>query len=142
MKSSAVQSNRDPLGPKNMQTRIPNLPSNTITQTSIAICDEYTFNVPKLNDPNLQSLNNLYIYYHEFEHAERALYALLFPEFYSFPPTYRAVIHTDFIKVERGTMNSTNTLIEQWLPLIGKQSSEFKVCLFYLKIRNVYGNEK
>lgn len=109
-------------GPKKPKINKPN--NELVEQTKIYMDIPSSVQI-KLQ--NLQVLNKLLAHFHEFEQSEKALYALLFPEYYTSPPTFRPTIHTDFIKIERGCMSSTGTLIEQWFPLIAKQRPEFKV---------------
>lgn len=87
MKDSCVQSNRDPLGPKNSKSKEAELVTmTTITQIDSIVCPDFSSS-PKLDLSNLQILNRLFGQFHEFEKAEKALYALLFPEYYTSPPT-------------------------------------------------------
>lgn len=110
MRASAVQTNRDPLGPKYLRTKAENTEDSPDTQTTQLPKSTYS-NELVPNGSLVQHflvIDKLCAAFRDFEQAERALYALLFPE-YAEEPKYRATIHTDFIKMERGTMTSAIT---------------------------------
>lgn len=88
MKASAVQTNRDPLGPKYLRQR-PQLheQQQTIIPVGQPQQTKPTFSNELMTIPHFELtqhflvLDHLCAAFRDFEQAEKALYALLFPEF-------------------------------------------------------------
>ncbi|KAI6224207.1 Protein ultraspiracle [Aphelenchoides besseyi] len=143
MSPNAVQPSRDPLGPKQKPLKPaeieqePKLDDPTTT-SSTSTSPSTIFNSidcepdQVIGSAKLKVLDRMHRTFKEYEKSERALYALLFPEFNE--PEYRLTVHTDYIKMERGCVQLMLTMIQEWVPSIAKMNHDTK----WKIIRNFY----